>query len=57
MVEQGSDPVNVPASMEITLKITFSTLCTGLHLSDACSYMVGSSPGVWRIDMQTFPSG
>ena len=47
----------LPASMEITLKMTFSTLCTGLHRSDASSYMVGSSPGVCKIDMQTFPSG
>jgi len=45
------------ANMEITLKITFSTLCTGLQRSEACSYMVGSSPGVCNIEMHTFPSG
>jgi hypothetical protein len=38
--------LNVPASIEITLKMTFSTLWTGLHLSEADSYIVGSSPGV-----------
>lgn len=48
---------SAPASIEITLRITFSTLCTGLHRSEACSYMVGSSPGVCNIEMQTFPSG
>ena len=43
--------------MEMTLRMTFSTLCTGLQRSDACSYIVGSSPGVWRMEMQTVPSG
>ena len=46
-----------PASIEMTLRMTFSTLCTGLQRSEACSYISGSSPGVWRIDMQTLPSG
>ena len=41
----------------MTLRMTFSTLCTGLQRSDACSYIVGSSPGVCRIEMQTVPSG
>jgi hypothetical protein len=45
-----------PANIDITLRITFSTLCTGLQRSEACSYMVGSSPGVCNIEMQTFPS-
>ena len=49
--------MGAPASIEITLRITFSTLCTGLQRSDACSYIVGSSPGVCRIEMQTVPSG
>lgn len=40
----------------MTLSSTFSTLCTGLHRSDADSYMFGSSPGACRIEMHTFPS-
>ena len=43
--------------MEMTLKMTFSTLWTGLQRSDADSYMVGSSPGACKIEMQTVPSG
>lgn len=48
---------NLPASIEMTLKRTFSTLCTGLHRSEALSYMRGSSPGVCKIEIHTFPSG
>lgn len=43
--------------MEMTLRMTFSTLWTGLQRSDADSYMVGSSPGACNIEMQTLPSG
>ena len=53
----GLNERDAPASIEMTLRITFSTLWTGLQRSDACSYMVGSSPGVCKIDMQTVPSG
>ena len=49
-------PSDLPASMDITLKMTFSTLCTGLQRSEACSYIVGSSPGVCSMEMQTLPS-
>jgi hypothetical protein len=52
-IKRSSD---IPASMEITLKITFSTLCTGLQRSEACSYIVGSSPGVCSMEIQTLPS-
>jgi hypothetical protein len=52
-IRRSSD---IPASMDITLKITFSTLCTGLQRSEACSYIVGSSPGVCSMEMQTLPS-
>ena len=45
-----------PASMLTTLRSIFSTLCTGLHLSELDSYPIGSSPGAWRIDMHTLPS-
>lgn len=48
---------DAPASIEITLRMTFSTLCTGLQRSEADSYMVGSSPGVCRMEMHTVPSG
>ena len=48
---------DVPASMEMTLRMTFSTLWTGLQRSDADSYMVGSSPGACKIEMHTVPSG
>ncbi|KAF9815681.1 hypothetical protein IEO21_04398 [Rhodonia placenta] len=47
----------VQYNIEITLRRTFSTLCTGLQRSDALSYMVGSSPGAWRMEMHTLPSG
>ena len=47
----------LPASMEMTLRMTFSTLCTGLQRSDACSYCVGSSPGVCKMEIHTVPSG
>jgi len=46
-----------PANIDITLRMTFSTLWTGLQRSEACSYIVGSSPGVCSIDIHTFPSG
>jgi len=46
-----------PASIDITLSMTFSTLWTGLQRSEACSYIVGSSPGVCSIEIHTFPSG
>lgn len=49
--------VDAPASIEMTLRMTFSTLWTGLQRSDACSYIVGSSPGVCKMEMQTVPSG
>ena len=49
-------PKHAPASIEMTLSRTFSTLCTGLQRSDAASYIVGSSPGVCRIEMHTVPS-
>ena len=45
------------ASMLTTDSRIFSMLCTGLHLSAAVSYPRGSSPGVWRIEIQTRPSG
>ena len=45
------------ASMLTTDRRIFSMLCTGLHLSAAVSYPRGSSPGVWRIEIQTRPSG
>lgn len=48
---------DIPASMDMTLRMTFSTLCTGLHRSEADSYIVGSSPGACKIEMQTVPSG
>ena len=54
---EGPDQLSAPASIEMTLRMTFSTLCTGLQRSEACSYIVGSSPGVCRIEMQTVPSG
>jgi hypothetical protein len=57
IIHRSDFQVGAPASMEITLNMTFSTDCTGLHLSEACSYMVGSSPGVCRIEIQTVPSG
>jgi hypothetical protein len=46
---------NLPASMLITLKRTFSTLWTGDHRSEESSYCIGSSPGVWRMEMHTSP--
>lgn len=46
-----------PASMLTTDKRIFSTLCTGLHRSALLSYPMGSSPGAWRIEMHTLPSG
>lgn len=53
MAEREKD---APASMEMTLRMTFSTLWTGLQRSDADSYMVGSSPGACKMEMQTLPS-
>ena len=53
MAEQEKD---APANMEMTLRMTFSTLWTGLQRSDADSYMVGSSPGACKMEMQTLPS-
>jgi hypothetical protein len=55
--EKKKEINGLPASIEMTLNMTFSTLCTGLQRSDACSYIVGSSPGVCRIEMHTLPSG
>jgi hypothetical protein len=45
------------ASILMTLNKIFSTDCIGLHRSSAFSYPNWSSPGVWRIDMQTMPLG
>lgn len=45
------------ANILITLIRIFSTLCIGLHRSDACSYWFGSSPGGCRIDIHTNPVG
>lgn len=44
------------ASMLTTESKIFSTDCTGLHRSELLSYMLGSSPGGWRMLMQTRPS-
>lgn len=45
------------ASILRTLMRTLRTPCTGDHLSEADSYCSGSSPGVWRMEMQTSPDG
>ena len=47
----------IPASMLTTESRIFSMDWTGLHLSVADSYPRGSSPGVWRMEIQTRPSG
>lgn len=44
-----------PANMLTTLRRIFSTLCTGLQRSELLSYMLGSSPGGWRIEIHTVP--
>ena len=46
-----------PASKLTTERSIFSTDCTGDHLSALVSYPIGSSPGAWRMDIQTRPSG
>jgi hypothetical protein len=45
------------ANIETTDRRIFSTDCTGDHLSELDSYPSGSSPGEWRIEIQTRPSG
>ena len=44
-------------SMEMIDSMIVSTVCTGDQRSFACSYPIGSSPGLCRMEMHTLPSG